>query len=277
MICDPANPKACGIVDVWQETFPVRFGAIDKSDRLTMDAVFQYFQEAAICHAENLGVGREEMARTGQVWILSRITALIDRRPKYNETVTVRTWPRGGEKLFAMRDFDIRDKDDKAVVSGRSAWIILDMEKRRPLRPQSVMDRLPQNEGLNALPPEAGGAAALTERDNLQKASERKAFYTDIDYNGHVNNVRYVQWIEDTIGSRLFEKAEKMRLDINYMNEILGDEVTKIMYMPIEDENRVPSAGEYAGEYAGVYAFAFEGRKTDSGQAAFRAELRLWT
>jgi len=277
MICDPANPKASGIVDIWQETFPVRFGAIDRSDRLTMDAVFQYFQEAAICHAENLGVGREDMASTGQVWILSRISVLIDRRPKYNETVTVRTWPRGGEKLFAMRDFDIRDKDDKAAVSGRSAWIILDMEKRRPLRPQSVMDKLPQNEGLHAPPPEAGGAAALAEQDNLKKASERKAFYTDIDYNGHVNNVRYVQWIEDTIGSRLFEKAEKMRLDINYMNEILGGEAVEIMYTPIEDENRAPDPDEYSGEYAGEYAFAFEGRKKESGQAAFRAELRLWT
>jgi len=31
MIRDPENPKGSGIVDVWQETFPVRFGAIDKS------------------------------------------------------------------------------------------------------------------------------------------------------------------------------------------------------------------------------------------------------
>ena len=264
MKCDPANPKASGIVDVWQETFPVRFGVIDKSDRLTMDAVFQYFQEAAICHAENLGVGREDMARTGQVWILSRISVLVNRRPKYNETVTVRTWPRGGEKLFAMRDFDIRDKDDKAAVSGRSAWIIVDMEKRRPLRPQSVMDNLPKNEGLEALTSQDGGAAALAERGNLQKAAERPALYTDVDYNGHVNNVRYVQWIEDTLDPQLLEKAEKMRLDVNYTNEILGGEFIEIMSAPIKDENGASST------------FAFEGRKKESGQTAFRAELRLW-
>jgi acyl-ACP thioesterase len=268
MKCDPANPKASGIVDVWQEIFPVRFGVIDKSDRLTLDAVFQLFQEAAISHAENLGVGREDMARTGQVWILSRISVLVDRRPKYCETVTVRSWPRGGEKLFAMRDFDIRDKDDIAAVSARSAWIIVDMEKRRPLRPQSVMDNLPKNEGLNALAPEAGGTAALAERNGLQKAAERKALYTDVDYNGHVNNVRYVQWIEDALDPRLLEKAEKMRLDINYMNEILGGETIEILTAPVEDEN--------SGSPAAASAFAFEGRKKETGQAAFRAELRLW-
>ena len=263
MTCNPADPKESGIVDVWQETFPVRFGAIDKSDRLTLDAVFQFFQEAAICHAENLGVGREDMARTGQAWILSRMSVLVDRRPKYCETVTVRSWPRGGEKLFAMRNYDIRDKDDIPVIAARSAWIILDMEKRRPLRPQSIMDSLPQNEGLEAIPPEAGGAAGLAERENLQKTSERKALYTDVDYNGHVNNVSYIKWIEDALEPQFLEKAEKMRLDINYLNEILGCEVVEILSASIDDES-------------GAKAFAVEGRKKENGQAAFRAELRLW-
>jgi acyl-ACP thioesterase len=263
MACNPANPKESGIVNIWQETFPVRFGAIDRSDRLTLDAVFQFFQETAICHAENLGVGREDMARTGQIWILSRMSVIVDRRPNYWETITVRSWPRGGEKLFAIRNYDIRDKDDKAAVSARSAWIILDMEKRRPLRPQSIMDNLPQNEGLDALPPDANGIAALAERSTLQLAAERKALYTDVDYNGHVNNVRYIQWIEDTLDPQLLEKAGKMRFDINYLNEILGGETAEILSAQIdcEDDAKV---------------FAFEGRKKDGGQAAFRAELRLF-
>jgi acyl-ACP thioesterase len=258
MTCNPADPKGSGIVDIWQEILPVRFGAIDRSDRLTLDAIFQFFQEAAICHAENLGVGREDMARTGQAWILSRMSVLVDRRPDYCETVTVRSWPRGGEKLFAMRNYDIRDKDDNLTVSARSAWIILDMEKRRPLRPQSIMDNLPQNEGVESFPLSAGAVCALPECNNLKIAAERKALYTDIDYNGHVNNVRYIQWIEDTLDPKLLEKANKMRFDINYLNEILGGETVEILSAVIDNNS----------------AFAFEGRK--NGQAAFRAELKLF-
>jgi medium-chain acyl-[acyl-carrier-protein] hydrolase len=269
MFCDAANPKGEGIVDIWQETHPVRFGEIDKSDRLTLSAILQLFQEAAICHAENLGVGREDMARTGRVWILSRMSVLIERRPKYCETVTIRSWPRGGEKLFAMRNYDIRDKDDIPVVCARSAWLIVDIEKRRPLRPQSIMDTLPQNEGTDVFPPDAGGAMAIAERSNLSLvadtyAAERKALYTDIDYNGHVNNVSYVKWIEDALDSELLEKADKMRLDINYLNEITTGEITEIYSAHIDDET-----GTSTG------AFAFEGRKKESGQTAFRAELRL--
>jgi len=264
MNCDPANPKGSGKVDVWQESLPVRFGVIDRSDRLTLDAVFQLFQEAAISHAENLEVGREDMARTGQVWILSRMSVLVDRRPNYCETISVRSWPCGWEKLFAIRDYEIRDKDNIAVVSARSAWLIVDLEKRRPLRPQAIMDNLPLNEGFKALAPEANSVTGLAERTNLQKIAERKACYSDVDYYGHVNNASYIKWIEDVIDPQILEKADKFRLDINYLNEILVGENVEILSAAIEDAADA------------THAFAFEGKKTASGQVAFRAELRMW-
>jgi len=263
MNCDPANPRSSGIVNVWQEAVSLRFGSIDRSDRLTLDTIFQFFQEAAISHADNLGVGREDMARTGQVWILSRMSVLVNRRPNYRETVTIRSWPRGFEKLFAIRDYEIRDKDDVAVVSGSSGWIIIDIEKRRPLRPQFAIEFMPLNEGLKALAADAGALAGLEERNNLQIAAERKVVYTDLDYNGHVNDVSYIKWIEDILDLQLLEKADKMRLDINYLNEILENEVVEMLSAAIIDENC-------------QNAFAFEGRKKETNQAAFRAELRLY-
>jgi len=263
MICNPADPKGSGISNVWQEIVPVRFGAIDKSDRLTLDTIFQFFQEAAISHAENLGVGRETMEGTGQVWIISRMSVMVNRRPEYCETVKIRSWPHGFEKLFAIRDYEIRDKDDIAVVSARSAWLIVDMEKRRPLRPQSAISDLPLNGDLSAVAPEDNCVLGLAEHKNLQKIAERKAAYTDLDYNGHVNNVRYIQWIEDTLEPQILEKAGKMRLDINYLNEILDGEVIELFSAQLDTTDA-----------SGVYAF--EGRKKESGQAAFRAELRLW-
>ena len=264
MNCNPSNPKGIGPVNVWQETLPVRFGAIDKSDRLTLDNVFYFFQEASISHAENLGVGREDLSLKGQAWIISRMSVLVDRRPKYYENLTVRTWPRGFDKLFAIRDYQIKDCDDKAIVSARSAWLVVDIEKRRPIRPETVMDFLPLNEGLDVLSPDDNAVKSLAEQENLKKISERKALYTDLDFNGHVNNVSYVKWIEDALDPQILENAEKMRLDINYISEILSGEVVDILSAPIEGDKHTCFSG-----------FALVGQKKDSS-AAFRAELRLW-
>jgi acyl-ACP thioesterase len=246
---------------IWSENCAVRFNAIDASDSLTLNAALDFFQEAAISHAQNLGVGREAMAQANQVWILSRMSVWVARRPRYGETVTVRTWPRGGEKLFALRDYDIRGADTNPAICARSCWIIIDIEKRRPVRPQSVMESMPLNEGLDAL----DAAVALAENPSLQKTSERRALYTDMDYNGHVNNVSYIRWIEDAMDPALLETAKQMRLDINYLNEVVLNDLIGIRMAPLE-------AGSGAH-----HAFALEGRKEQENQPAFRAELRLWT
>jgi acyl-ACP thioesterase len=246
-------------MNIEQQTLCLDFGAIDRSDRLTLASTFDFFQEAAINHAENLGVGREAMVKTGQIWVLSRFSVVWDRRPVWREPVTVRSWPRGWEKLFALRDYDIRDGADVPVVRGRSCWIILDVERRRPLRPQSVMETLPMNEGMDAL---EGIPASLESRGDLRQAGERRALYSDIDYNGHVNNVRYIQWIQDSMEGGLLERAGRARLDINYLGEVRPGETVELW------------RAEFSAE-GWDWAAGFEGRRREEGEPAFRAELRI--
>jgi acyl-ACP thioesterase len=256
------------MIDIWKEEFTVRFGAVDRSDRLTLAAVFDVFQELAISHAEELGVGRDALAASRQGWILSRMSVVMDSRPKWGETVIVRSWPRGADRLFAIRDYDIRDRDDRVLVRGRSGWLVLDMDRRRPLRVQPVLENFPPNDGLDALP---GTPPGLETMENLEKAGERRAAYSDIDYNGHVNNARYIPWIQDLAGAEILEKADRIRLDINYLNEIKYGELIELW--TVEIAAAAPGTDSvFSGSYS--HAQAFEGRRVADGQAMFRAELR---
>jgi acyl-ACP thioesterase len=241
-------------MDVWKETYAVGFTAVDESGALTLAAAFDYFQEAAIRHAENLGVGRVPLAALGQGWVLSRLSVAMRRRPRETEPVTVRTWPRGWERLFAIRDFDIRDEAGTPLVVARSCWLIVDLEKRRPLRPRTAMEKLPLNQGLDALPE---GGKGLEAPAAMEKAAERTAAYSDIDFNGHMNNARYVQWIQDIVEPGALAGAETMGLDINYLREVKAGETLELWKAPC------PGGG----------GLAVEGRR--EGRAAFRAELRL--
>lgn len=243
------------MLDCWSETVPLRFMAIDQSDRLTLAGGFDYFQEVAIHHAELLGVGRQAMAETGQVWILSRMSVVIYHRPKYREPITIRSWPKGWERLFAYREYDMRNPDDIPLVQGCSAWLIVDRATRRPVRPQGIAESLPQNESLPGLP---GGVPNLLAQNKLIRTSERKAFFSDVDFNGHVNNTRYIQWIQDCIDPVLLEQADHLRLDINYLRETKISEVTELWTIPIDPSH-----------------FAVEGRRKETGDPVFRAELWL--
>ncbi len=242
---------------VWQEEFTMRFWDVDKTDRLTLSGTVDFFQEAAIAHAEHLGVGKIILDQKKQAWILSRMSVFIERRPVKDETILVRTWPRGPEKLFVLRDFDFRDKDDNAIVRGRSAWLVLDMEKHRPLRPQPIVEGMPLNEGMDALP---DGAQGIDAEDGLIKTYDRRAGYSDIDYNGHVNNARYIQWIQDAIEPDILYNARQMRLDINYLSEVKPGETIGIWSGPVRGKTGT---------------LAVEGKNPDSDVSSFRAQL--WT
>jgi len=245
------------MADIWREKVSVRFGSVDRSDRLTLWSIFNFFQEAAISHAADLGVGREDLLQKRQAWIISRLSVQIERRPVCGEIVQVSTWPRGSDRIFALRDYEIRDVEDKALVRGRGAWLVIDIDKRRPVRAQSVVDKLPLNEGFDAFPE---GPAALKARESLKKAGCRVALYSDIDYFGHANNARYIQWVQDVIDMDILTKADQIRFDINYLSEVLPGETVEFWTSTFEDA----AAG-----------FACEGRRPGSGQTVFRAELRI--
>ena len=266
-------------MNLWQEKIKLRFGNVDCSDRLTLCAAFAFFQEAAISHAAVLGVGRDAMMQNKQAWLLSRLSVFMEQRPGYEEDIIIRSWPRGPEKLFALRDYDI-SLADKALVRGRSGWLVIDLEKRRPLRVEAVTEKLPLNHGLDAL---LSGPAGLVSRDKLALYGERQAAYSDIDYYGHVNNVRYVQWIQDMTAPDLLYNASQMRLDINYLGEIQANENIELYSCSIENS---PLSVDYKEDYPASpsYAFAYEGRRkgesaqaaqANKGQVVFRAELRL--
>lgn len=242
---------------VWQEEFRIRFWDVDKTNQLTLSGTFDFFQEAAIAHADNLGVGKKDLDAKQQAWILSRMSVLIERRPCKNEIITVRTWPRGPEKLFVLRDFDFLDEKNITIARGRSAWLVLDMEKHRPLRPQPVVEHMPLNEGMDALPEGVQGIDAET---GLVKIYDRQAAYSDIDYNGHVNNARYIQWIQDAIEPDVLYDARQMKLDINYLSEVKPGESISIWSCPVNLKSGT---------------LAIEGKHSDSDVPAFRAQL--WT
>ena len=272
--------NGAGMFDIWRETANVRFGDVDLSGRVTLGSIFSFFQEAAISHAADLGVGLRALEVKGQAWMLSRISIFVERRPAYGETIQVSTWPRQWEKLFALRDYEIKDENEKAVVRARSCWLIIDLEKRRPLRVQPVVDPLPPNHGIDAFP---AGAAALNSRETFKKTGERIAHYSDIDYIGHANNARYIQWIQDATDAGLLTKADQTRLDINYLSEVKPGETVELWTDCIANQTTDGNGGEY---YSAAYnpadypkkagaAFAYEGRRPENGQAVFRAELRV--
>lgn len=245
---------------IYEETFRVCAWDVDGADKLTMAATYNYCQEIAGNHAALLGVGEDFMKANGIVWILSRMSAVLETRPARGSRIRVRTWPRGTDRLFAIRDYELSDEAGAVVGRGRSAWLIVDAATFRPRRPETFTAGLPTNDGLQALP---DGALALAATDGLERAAGRAVAYSDIDYNGHMNNARYVQWIQDVIAPETLNAATRLRLDLNYLAEMKPGS----------------AAGIFLKHGDGLDGWnsrcTLEGRAATDGQITFRAEMHL--
>ncbi|MEX2444911.1 MAG: acyl-ACP thioesterase domain-containing protein [Alkalispirochaeta sp.] len=167
-------------------------------DSVELDGVASLLQEAAWQHARRLGFSFTEEEAT-LFWVLHRIRVRFHRRPRWNEVVNLTTWPSGMERLYALREFHIDNQEGSRLVDVSSAWIILDAVRRRPVRPQNHLptDRI-DPERLLELPL---GKLSGVPPENVHRDGTRHRWHmvrpSDTDRNRHVNNARYVQWMQD--------------------------------------------------------------------------------
>ena len=206
-------------------TFKVRSYECGAAGVATLPTVCNYLQEAASLNAEELGFSKLDFDAAGAniSWVLTRLVVKMARYPKWNEEVTVVTFPRGGRRIVAWRDFEILDASGARLGAASSEWMLIDLATRRiqPL-PESVFACL--DPGLApVLGPDpftprlkfpAGGASGAPRAFRAQHAH--------IDMNGHVNNVHYVAWLLEPLGAQ----ANRAELEVAFRSETLvGDEV----------------------------------------------------
>jgi medium-chain acyl-[acyl-carrier-protein] hydrolase len=213
---------------VWTESFRLKAFEVDTDGFALISVIANYMQEAAGSHAERFGLSMQSLLDQNMGWILNRFTVHVHRYPKAGEVIRIETWPMGADRIFAYRDFELFDEKGELVLSARTAWLILDIIKRRPIStPENVKalgaknkrfadidvpSRLPKVEGL-----------PVKEIDFAVRRS-------DLDINRHVNNVKYLEWVLETLGDNEHTVRPK-GFDIQFKAEsVYGDVNTAEKY-----------------------------------------------
>ena len=203
--------------------FKVRSYECGPDGRATLPTVCNFLQEAASLHAASLGFGKGDFAAAGEniSWVLTRMVVKMSRYPVWEDELTVETFPRGGRKIVAWRDFEVKDAKGETLGVASSEWMIIDLATRKiHAIPETVFAANdPGNVPVLGLEPFAKfrfPADAATGRPEAFRAMK-----SQIDLNGHVNNVHYVGWMLEPCESRC--PAE---MEVVFRSETFaGDEV----------------------------------------------------
>lgn len=210
---------ASAISGVYTKTFKIRYSDIDLHGVLKTVKIFDYFQDIASEHAAQMGISGYDVLLKNLAWVIYRYQLKIDKLPSWNETIEISTFRSPYKKLYEYRFFKGMDAHGNLLFEGKTAWILVDVEKRKPVRLDKHLPQLlTDDETILKNEYDFSELEALTRVD-------QHAFFNvglmDLDFNKHVNNSIYVQWAIEAVPEEILFSSGITEIDIKFIAEAL--------------------------------------------------------
>ena len=199
--------------------YKLRYTDVGSDNKLTLKALVATLQQAAISHSEEAGYGVSTIHKTHLAWLLLDWKVQIISYPHSNKTLTVKTWPRVFDKLYSYRDFEVFDEDNNLVAIASSKWFAIDTEtkKIRKLTPEITEA---YGEPVTQCVFENAFNEKLKVPENLKLNFNYEIQRRDIDTNGHVNNLNYIDFALETLSEEIYNNNTFHNLEVIYKKEI---------------------------------------------------------
>ena len=190
---------------------------VDFTGRLTMGVLGNQLLNAAGFHSTERGFGIAKLNEEDYTWVLSRLAIELEEMPFQYEPYKIDTWVENVYRLFTDRNFAIEGKDGQILGYARSVWAMISTQTRKPA------DLMALHNGEIAdyvydrpCPIEKPSRIKVRSQEAV---ATYKVKYSDIDINGHLNSVRYIEHILDLFPLDLFKEKRVRRFEIAYMAE----------------------------------------------------------
>lgn len=235
---DKAGAANLGKIDVYPiyiEPFHVDF-----TGRVFLGVLGNHLLNAAGNHSQRRGWGIGALNETSHTWVLSRLSIEMTEMPVNYQHCQVKTWVESVLKTFTNRNFAIEDADGRPMGYARSVWAMIDMETRRPCDLLSLYD----GDILNYVVSEQENICPIAGHGRFRFRDAREVrtietYYSDVDINGHINSIKYIEHILDLFPREQLEMGIH-RFEIAYKAEsYLGDRLTFYVQQAGEKETDV--------------------------------------
>ena len=190
---------------------------VDFMGKLTMGVLGNHLLNCAGFHAAERGFGIAEINENQYTWVLSRLAIELEDLPRQYEDFSIQTWVENVYRLFTDRNFELKNKDGKTIGYARSVWAMISMQTRKPadlltLHGGNISEYICDKECPISKP----GRIKVTQE---VPAVEYQTKYSDIDINGHVNSIKYIEHILDLFPMETFKNKQIKRFEMAYVAE----------------------------------------------------------
>lgn len=225
--CSENTPDLTSLTKSLTKTFYLQAGEGTPQRNMPLGLLFARCIEVATDHANILGIGFEQLIKSGHTWVLSRMSVEIDRMPRVNESYTITTWVETINRSFSERMFAITDAQGGNCAYVRSTWVVLDITNRT-LGDISAIIADPAEIASDRPMPMAAARRRRPLAADTPEIYEHTFRYCDLDSNLHVNTVRYVELLLNAFSPDFHAAHPLRRIDVSFMRECTYGETAKL-------------------------------------------------
>ncbi|KAL6182651.1 hypothetical protein ACLB2K_044066 [Fragaria x ananassa] len=216
---------------VYRQTFVIRSYEIGPDKTATMETLMNLLQETALNHVTGSGLAgngfgaTREMSLRKLIWVVTRVHIQVERYSCWGDVVEIDTWVDAAGKNGMRRDWIIRDYHTQEIITrATSTWVIMNRETRR-------LSKIPDQVRQEVEPFYLNRAAIATEKIDKEKIDKltdgttgriRSGLaprWSDMDANQHVNNVKYIGWILESVPLKVLEEYDMTSMTLEFRRE----------------------------------------------------------
>jgi acyl-ACP thioesterase len=192
---------------------------VDCFGRLKPSMLLFFCQDVAGHHCLQLGTDYDSLAQKNLFWAIIRQKVQITRLPMSGESIHVQTWPMPTTRTCFPRSTVAYDASGKELFRSIGMWVLMDRDSRAMILPgKSGVTVQGLLTGTELMSP---GSLARKDFSNIHT---RRVGYCDLDRNGHMNNTRYLEWMDDLLPSSFHKDHLPQEFTVCYHSEALeGD------------------------------------------------------
>ncbi|MDO5715103.1 MAG: thioesterase [Tissierellia bacterium] len=201
-----------------------------KNNSISLADIGKLFLESSNDHSESMGHYEEALRNKGYGWIIYKWSFKIHDLQERKDKVQISTWISSSGKLQVQREFQLF-KENELLVEGSVIFILMDWQKKKPIPiPTELSKQFDKNEEaiFPRIPKIFHHGKPIQERISFIKKQ-------DIDGNGHVNNLVYIQWLEESLKELDDQNHSFSIFRIHYLQELRKSE--KVLIKTYQEEN----------------------------------------
>ena len=217
---------------IFKKIFTLSNSDADSHGKAKASALLRLAQEAAAGHCEELHLDWHTLAEKNMFWAVIRQQVHITRLPQVGETITVETWPMPTTRTAFPRSTAAYDANGKELFRCISLWVLMDFQARSMILPGKSGIDVPGILRGNELPT----PQSLTPTAGENHLS-RAVCSIDLDQNGHMNNARYMDWIDDLLPDTFHKEHPLREFSVCYLSEALENQSLELNWVLDADLN----------------------------------------